>query len=309
MIALVSLDRASFEHLLKRFKKAYDIPWRIGKRGRPVKFPLHHYALGAILMFYSTQAELKLLCTTFDAGPSIMSRTIQKAELEIFQITKKFKNCRIQWPSFDQQAAWASLVSKKEPEILGRFGFIDGKNYPVADPSDIDLQNAMHNGWLMSTLITGTLCFGVDGCIIWGKHNFCGSWNDADTSKSCQEKLADPTKTLNGHGLLADSAFPVRDNLFGRIMTPLKDGDIMRAHPKCHAILLRRSSSITRLRQAAESAEWGMGAVEKPFKRLLSKLPCNAKIRNMRLQNIHRLYNYRVPRTGISQIKNFFNDD
>ena len=120
-----------------------------------------------------------------------------------------------------------------------------------------------------------------------------------------QKKLSDPQKTLDGHGLFADSAFPVRDSLFGRIMTPLKDGDLQRAHPRCHAILLRRSSSISRLRQAAE---WGMGAVEKPFKRLLSKLPYNPKLRNIRLQNIHRLYNYRVRRTGICQIRNFFYD-
>ena len=43
--------------------------------------------------------------------------------------------------------------------------------------------------------------------------------------------MSDPQKTLDGHELLADSAFPVRDSLFGRIMTPLKDGDLQRAYP------------------------------------------------------------------------------
>ena len=92
MLALISLYRASFEYLLEQFKKAYDIPWRLGKRGRPVKFPLHHYALGAILVFYSSQAELKLICTTFGAGPAVMSRTLQKAEHALFAVTRKIKD-------------------------------------------------------------------------------------------------------------------------------------------------------------------------------------------------------------------------
>ena len=67
--------------------------------------------------------------------------------------------------------------------VEGRFGFIDGKNYSVETPSNADLQNAMYNGWLHATLITGVLCFGVDGTIIWAKHNCPGSWNDSENSR------------------------------------------------------------------------------------------------------------------------------
>ncbi len=55
-------------------------------------------------------------------------------------------------------------------------GFFDGKNYWVQKPANSDLQNAMYNGWLHATLITGTLCFGVDEMIIWGCNNNPGSW-------------------------------------------------------------------------------------------------------------------------------------
>ena len=66
---------------------------------------------------------------------------------------------------------------------------MDGKNYRVQEPSNVDLQNAMYNGWLHTVFLTGVLCFGVDGTIIWGKHNCVGSWNDGDTSSELQLKL------------------------------------------------------------------------------------------------------------------------
>ena len=74
----------------------------------------------------------------------------------------------------------------------------------------------MYNGWLHSVFITGTLCFGVDGCIVWGKHNFSGSWNDGETSRDFQISMLDDNKNLPGHGVLSDSAFPVGNDLMGK---------------------------------------------------------------------------------------------
>ena len=86
------------------------------------------------------------------------------------------------------------------------------------------LQNAMYSGWLHATFITRVLCFGVDGCIAWGKHNCVGSWNDGDMSRLFQEKLCNLIINVDNHGVLADSAFPVSRKDFGRIITPLKQG-------------------------------------------------------------------------------------
>lgn len=77
-------------------------------------------------------------------------------------------------------------------------------------------------------------------------------------------------------GVLADSAFPVRKELFGRIRTPLKKGDLERASPECRAGLAKMSAAITSLRQAAE---WGMGSTPKVFRRLQLPLPYNPKVR------------------------------
>lgn len=203
-----------------------------------------------------------------------------------------------------QQAAWSELILAKYPAIRGRFGFVDGKNYTVQEPSNADLQNACYNGWLHSVLITGILVFGVDGCIMYGKHNCCGSWNDSDMARDLIDMLLDDNRVADGHGIVSDTAFPVSQGLHNRIISPLKDGDLLRAHPDTIPALLSRSSAITSLRQACE---WGMGSVEKVFRILHRRLPYDKDVRKARLNNLFRLWNFRVRTTGISQIKNVFN--
>ena len=124
-----------------------------------------------------------------------------------------------------------------------------------------------------------------------------------ETSKQFQNKLCRDDLNLEGHGVLSDSAFPVSGDLFGKIVTPLKDGDLERSEVGTRAVLAALSSAITSMRQAAE---WGMGAVEKPYRRLLEKLPFDQKKRGRRMRNMFRLYNFRVRSTGISQIRSYF---
>lgn len=124
-----------------------------------------------------------------------------------------------------------------------------------------------------------------------------------EMSLGFRTKLADPLRNVPGHGVLSDSAFPVSDDMFGRIMTPLKDGDLQRAHPLARPALLQFSNAITSMRQ---SAEWGMGAVCKVYRILNNRLSWNQSKRGRLLNILHKLYNYRVRTTGISQIKNYF---
>ncbi|KAI9907766.1 hypothetical protein PsorP6_004735 [Peronosclerospora sorghi] len=161
------------------------------------------------------------------------------------------------------------------------------------------------NGWLHSVLVTGTIAFGGDGCIIWMKHNCPGSWNDGDTSREFREKLLDPTATLQHLGVLADAAFPVTGCMLGRIVTPLKNGDLLRAVAQGanEAEVERVNSALISIRQ---TAEWGMSALDRVFRRLLGLLPFDPVVRRRRLANIHHLYNLRVRTTSISQIRTVF---
>jgi hypothetical protein len=146
----------------------------------------------------------------------------------------------------------------------------------------------MYNGWLHTVFVTGTACFSVQGVIIWAKLNFFGSWNDAEMSRQFMDILSDSNRNVDGHGVLSDSAFPVSSSMFGSIMTPLKDGDLGRAHSDARPALM------------------GMGAVCKVYRILNHKLSFDCKKRGQLLTVLHKLYNYRVRTTGISQIKNYF---
>jgi hypothetical protein len=152
--------------------------------------------------------------------------------------------------------------------------------------------------------VTGVFCYGLDGTMIWGRHNCPGSWNDGEMSRALQLKLSDPAMVGPGMKLASDSAFPIRGDVEGRIVTPLKEGDLERVPPECRLAMQVMSDSITSLRQAAE---WGMGAACKVYRQLSLPLPYNPQKRALRLTNVFRLYNFRVRRTGISQIKNVFN--
>jgi hypothetical protein len=305
-INLTSLNRKAFDELLILFAPHYDAigKWKPGGSGRPRKLIEPHSVLGMLLSFYTDSCGLKTLCLNFGVPPSTASRTLKKAEACLLLALESTPSALILWPTVDEQVEWARLVEAKNSLVKGRWGFIDGKNYKVQKPSCAELQNAMYNGWLHATLITGVLCFGANGTLVWGKHNVVGSWNDGDMSRPFQRKIARTDINVDGHGVLSDSAFPVSGDCFRRIMTPLKENEELKiTDPEVRQMALKLSNAITSMRQPAE---WGMGAVEKVYRRLLLPLPYDKVVRGNRLRIIHKLYNFRVRTTGISQIKNYF---
>lgn len=303
-VAATSLTRASFEYLLTEFKKHYIFHSGPNKSGRPSRVRDYHCVLSLLLHRYCSPAENKTWSEMFGITPSTLIRTLAKGEAALLRTLNKLPEARVEWPSKAEQIDMALKVQAIEPIILGRWGFIDGKNYRVAEPSNCLVQNAMYNGWLHTVFVTGTACFSVQGVIIWAKLNFFGSWNDSEMSRQFMEILSDSNRNVDGHGVLSDSAFPVSSSMFGRIMTPLKDGELGRAHRDARPALIHLSAAITSMRQ---SAEWGMGAVCKVYRILNHKLSFDCKIRGQLLTVLHKLYNYRVRTTGISQIKNYFN--
>jgi hypothetical protein len=305
LIASIGLDYHAFFTLLQNFKLFYPKN-RLRRAGRKRRLEDVTDVLGLVLTFYSDKQRFNKLGAHFGIGMAVLSRTLKLAEACLNVTLRHMVDARICWPSKELQKDWARRVNEKYNLVTGRFCFIDGKNLKVQNPTSSDLQNAMYNGWLHAVLVTGCLCFGVDGTIIWAKHNCPGSWNDGEVSRQFQEKLLDDNLVEEDHGALSDSAFPVGKLMFGKIMTPLKEGDLERAmeiNRETVPALIALSGQITSARQAAE---WGMGSIEKPFPRILEPLPYNQKLRRVRLENLFRLYNFRVRKTGISQIRTYF---
>ncbi|KAG9417125.1 hypothetical protein AC1031_001516 [Aphanomyces cochlioides] len=256
-----------------------------------------------LLHFYTAAVEPKTLQELFAIPPSTFSRIINKAEHALSRALDKLPQSAVKWPSKATQRYWASKSNAREPLVTGVFAFADGKNLRAQQPSHTELQNAQYNGWLYCVFVTGVLCFGLDGTLIWCKHNCPGSWNDGDMSRSLQDILVDPLLVDLGMKIACDSAFPIHGRCSGRIVTPLKSGDLERQSMECRRGLQAISGCITSLRQAAE---WGMGAVGKVYRQQQLPLPYRPDTRRVRLKNVFKLYNYRVRTTGISQIKNVF---
>ncbi|ETN02259.1 hypothetical protein PPTG_16507 [Phytophthora nicotianae INRA-310] len=298
-----SLTRPTFNQLLRRFSRFYFIP-RHNARGRPPKLRHHHQVLGLLLSFYVGSMEQTTLCLVFGVPPSTLSRTLRRGERALASTLKGYAPARISWPSPSRQVELAMLVEAREPLLQHTFGFIDGKNLRVQQPSNSDLQNAMYNGWLHTVFVTGTICFAADGCIIWAKHNCPGSWNDSDTSLGFRNKLLDPVCCPDPRkNVVSDSAFPCSTSMAGRILTPLKDGDLDRILPSLRSSARTLHNAITSVRQAAE---WGMGSIQKVYHRLNLPLPYDPELRGVRIDNLFRMCNYRVRTVGISQIRTTF---
>ncbi|ETN03941.1 hypothetical protein PPTG_15256 [Phytophthora nicotianae INRA-310] len=253
-VAAVSLPPASFKVLLAEFSKLYKLKWRPGRLGRPPKLRFLHAVLDCVLHFYTSAVEMKTLCEIFGVPPATLSNILATAEMALELALNALPDAAICYPTKNTQLEWSKAVQAHEPLVSGVWGFVDGKNYRVQEPSDVDLQNAHYNGWLHSVLITGTLCYGCDGTLIWAKLNCPGSWNDGEMSFALQEKLADVRITVPGTGVAADTAFPASKGTRGRIVTPLKDGDLERAPERCRLGMLAMSNAITSLRQEPNGA-------------------------------------------------------
>ena len=79
-----------------------------------------------------------------------------------------------------------------------------------------------------------------------------GSWNGGDIS--IQEKNLRDDINLPGQIVLSDSAFPASGELFGRIMTPLKEGELEKASTQCRPALMVISEESSKARQVVSGA-------------------------------------------------------
>ncbi|GMF48850.1 unnamed protein product [Phytophthora fragariaefolia] len=106
--------------------------------------------------------------------------------------------------------------------------------------------------------------------------------------------------------VVSDSAFPCSTAMTVRILTPLKDGDLDRILPSLRSSARTLHNVITSVKQAME---WGMGSIQKVYRRLNLPLPYDQQLRGVRLNNMFRMTNFRVRTVGISEIRTTFAND
>lgn len=145
-INTVSIDPDSFDYLLHHSSLHYIVKSGPGKQGHPAKFIGKHSVLACILHFYTAAVEAKTRCELFGVPPTTFSRVMANEEVALFKCLQDLPEAAIRFPNKAEQHEWARLTNMKEPVVQGVWGFVDGKNYKVQEPTPSDLQKAYYNG-------------------------------------------------------------------------------------------------------------------------------------------------------------------
>ncbi|OWZ09114.1 hypothetical protein PHMEG_00018239 [Phytophthora megakarya] len=226
---------------------------------------------------------------------STLSRVLKNAEDALRQALSGFSPARIVWPTIARQDALARLTAQRESMLQFTWGLTGAYSNVYISRFKSLLTATSRTRIIMggyTTYMLRALCVSVQTGLY---------WNDSDTGFAFREALRDPILNPDKrYGVVADSAFPCSDDMVGRILTPLKEGELGRVIPIVPEGAQEKSRAITSIRQ---TAEWGMGSVEKVYHRLLHPLPYDMDKRKLRLDNLFRLANFRVRMEEISQIR------
>jgi hypothetical protein len=198
----------------------------------------------------------------------------------------------------------ADVASEWVPHLHDSWGAIDGLNLPVLEPSDPDLQNAYYNGWLSGCYVSGVFLFAFDGTIRWWRHNCPGSWHDAKIAAPLFPLLEDDAVMPAPFNIVADSAFPRTKAMGGKIISGLKENEVIPRGRENMRKFARKHAAATSFRQISE---WGMAALQRSFK-ILSTAPLSADTaeRKRLLELVVLMFNYRTRLTGLNQIRTVY---
>ena len=144
------LNVAAFDKVLEAFKQTYVVRSGPGRVGRPTTLRDKGAALALVLHHYRGSMNHNHLCEMFGIAPGTLERCLYKAETALFEALPTIPEARFNWPTLEQQREMASRVHDKYPLLHGRFGFVDGKNYRVLQPTVAQMQNAYYNGTFVS---------------------------------------------------------------------------------------------------------------------------------------------------------------
>ena len=298
------------------FRKLHDVfgprmleRWqrnRVHKNGRK-RIASTWDCLGLVLSYmHSTETEAQL-GQKFGYPPPTCCRYLKEGREVLLETLREMPEAAIKWPSPSRMEYLAQRVHAAQPALPGCFGFVDGLNIPISDPADPVEQNAYYNAWLAGCFCSNIFVFDSEGCIIWCCINAPGSWHDSAISMKLYTLLR--TKVPEGKGICADSAFAASGDLATKIFKPLTEKQIAAAahnegiHWKTLINFLKKHRAAVSVRQAAE---WGMGSIQRTYRRLYTTLTCDHAERKRDLSIIVRLFNYRTRTTHINQIRTVY---
>ncbi|KAG2337597.1 hypothetical protein BDR05DRAFT_978457 [Suillus weaverae] len=245
-------------------------------------------ALGLVSHYLSSTMHQISLQQVFALIPTTVSRYLSFG-LHILLLTlRNMADAKIHWLQGDEFEECSALVVACHARLQGAFGSIDGLKIPVQTSNDIDIENAMFNGWLSEHFISSVLTFSSQGIVIAARTNTPGSWHDSH-------------HTPAGYYIVADTAFPRgSNNIDGCICAPLKQGQTLRGTAADIEECMAFNHELFSYRQ---TAEWGMRGLQGAFGHLRVPLGTSDKeVRGDLIETCVHLHNLRAKRVGINQI-------
>jgi hypothetical protein len=122
-------------------------------------------------------------------------------------------------------------------------------------------------------------------------------------SQVAQRLMSLCVKRLGVHKICVDQGFKRSGNMLGYFVGLISKRRFQKLHPEVRRRLARQSNKYVRLRQAVE---WGMRALQGTYSRLTSLLTHDHVSRQLLLEGIFLMHNFRTKIVGFNQIKTVF---
>ncbi len=320
MITVTGFDNATFAELQVKFLPWFEnwTPWGsdgqmrrrnpFGGRGRPRKLTADT-CLALALVSNRTKGASFALQSFFGLTGTPVGVWLQFARRALCLVLQRDPVAAIRMPTDAKIQQLKDTCNAQFPFLRDAFCVGDGLKLSIENSGDVVVQNAFYNGWTSDTYVTNLFLFALDGRIIAAVLNSVGSWHDSTLAQSGEEEDPDGNNRTSiystieriyqrtGGKCVLDSAFCAGES--DGIIKSAQDA-ISGETPEEIAVL----KDATSLRQAAE---WGMRALQGAFPRLKDRIPWDEyDNRFFFLLQIVLLYNYRVERVGLNQIRNTY---
>lgn len=261
-----------------------------------------HDVLALVLHWLHSTMRQSTLCQLFGIVPSSVTVFIQQGLTILHKCLGQIPEAVVKWPSPQEMEYCAGLINARENLLRSSFGFVDGLNLPVMEPSDPDVQNAYYNGWLSGCYVSNVLVFLPTGKVCFAALNKPGAWHDAQVAQGLFDMLH--WKTPEPYNLLADSAFPASQEMTGRLLvvkkSPFWEQDRTREE------YIRERALDNAVKRQRQAAEWGMRSIQSEFQRLKLPMSTNKAKRKLILETCIMLHNFRSEEVGLNQIRTVF---
>jgi DDE superfamily endonuclease len=211
---------------------------------------------------------------------------------------RKHPKARVEIPTDEKIEKLKAAAAERHSLLTDVYCVLDGLKLYFEQCEDLDEQCMYYNGWKCDHFIGNLFAFSIDGLIISCVVNAPGSLHDSTIAEmgGLYDQLSAVYERTAGK-CCVDSAFSSSTHPF----LIKSSQNVLRGNNPNDLLIQTQATS---LRQAAE---WGMRAIQSAFPRLKDRIRYeNNGERQVYLQLVPLLYNFRTNFVGLNQIQNTY---